>query len=299
MLIRREDLDPLLVDRFLAGIAASFAKPNPSPEERRIQGAERARFQPDFRQWLPWMLSVCGLGIAVGMAPMTRGMEPAASAVILGGPVLLMLGMGIAGFVTMMRGFKSRLNVLHSDLLAGWMPFLDLSRAERAYCETLTLLGKPDLKVDEPTARAILSDMNSLLEQSRHLDEQRLGLVGGSASTTVAALQAEQASLTSRLASAEDPEARTHLEQSLLLCAAREQNARALAPAVERVEAHQERIIQTFGSIQGTLSRLETAHQALSTPDVDEIQRRLNEVTSDVLATESAVQEVLHLRQSA
>jgi hypothetical protein len=149
VLIRREDMDSQVVDRVLAGIGTSFANPNPSREEQRIQKAERTRFQFNPKQLTSWMLSGCALGAVMAVAPMMRGVDPGVTTSLGLVATFFIMGLGGFGFVQMIRGFKSRLDVLHPDLLAGWLPFLDLSRPERAYCETLVLLSRPGLKVDD------------------------------------------------------------------------------------------------------------------------------------------------------
>jgi hypothetical protein len=299
MLIRREDMDAQIVDTFLAGIAASFANKSPTPEERSIQRLEQARFQPSGRSWLPLLMTAGALGVVTAFLPMIRGLDPALTTITAVGGQVFVVGMSVVAFFMMRRGIRSRLDTLHSDLLAGWLPFIEVSRAERAYCETLVLLSKPNLKVDDATARAVLADMNRLLASSRRLDAQRAALHGSGDRASLSSIQAERALLAERLQTVEDPEARASLAKSLELCTSREGEARALTPTVDRLESQQELIIQTFGSIQSTLARLDSAHQALAVPEVDEIQRRVTEMSSEAYATESAVQEVIALQQQA
>jgi hypothetical protein len=295
MLIRREDMDPHVVEAVMAGLTASFTKPDPSEAERRIQQAEQRRFRVDLRPFLSWIAGAFGLGAVSLAGLLATGFDPG---------LAVPVGMGVfwalfaAGMVRAISDGHRDANVLHSDLLAGWLPHLDLGRAERAYCETLVLLAKPRLQVDEQTARAILGELNGLMEVSRHLDSQRAELEGIAASGSVERIGEERASITERLTGITDPQARASLEQSLSLCETRLENARALQPVVQRLDAQQEMIIQSLASIQSTLARMEAAHQALTAPDADDIRRRLDEIRDQAHGVESAAQEIIALRAS-
>jgi hypothetical protein len=288
MLIRRDDLDPQVYEAMMTGITASYAKPNPSAAERRIQQEERRLYQPDGRLWKPWNVAALALGTAASAAMLV---ETGATATVMA-LLILPLPLIVAGVAVLVRANRN-LNVVHPDLLAGWLPHLELGRAERAYCETLALLAKPGLHVSEQTGREVLAELNRLMALSRRLDEQRSELQAGA--TDVERIEAERADVAGQLAGATDPAARANLERSLALCETRLQNAQALRPAVQQLDAQRELIAQTLAAIQSTLTRQESAHRALTAPDVDEIQRRLAEINSEARAVESAVQEVISL----
>ena len=243
---------------------------------------------------LPWLLAGIGLGAGAILALFAAGFG--AEAMIPVGSIAVG-ALTVVGIIRAFSTWARQAEVIHSDLLAGLLPCIELKRAERAYCETLVLLAKPDLQVDEQTARAILTELNRLMEQIRRLEAQRVELQAGSGPASIAESEQERDGLAARLAGATDPHARAHLEESLRLCESRLENVRALQPSVERLEAQQEVIIQTVASIQSTLARMESAHQALTAPDVEEIQQRLRAITGEARAVESALEEVTSLRR--
>jgi hypothetical protein len=294
MLIRSEDLDKQLLDRVMAGIIASYRKPNPSEAERRIQQEEKKRFAPETGPLLG------GVGAALGLAGGTFGALVGAGLMAADAALGLAIGMffmvGTVVLVPLGLREAKRVNVLHSDLLAGWLPHLELSRVDRAYCDALVQLSKPELKVDEPTARTILQELNRLVEQSRRLAAQRDELASLSTGAAEQAIETERDGISARLAAVTDPVAHDTLQQSLALCDQRLENARAIQPAVERIDAQQEMILQTLGAIHSNLTRLETAHQALGAADVDAIRHEIQEISRRAAAVESATREVQALR---
>jgi len=296
MLIRREDIDPAVFERVMRELTASYRKPAPSEAERRIQQEEAKRFQPKAGPAFAHMAKWCGLGIAAAVAvAIPFQVANVIHEAIWVTPLVFwgVFGTGVAQWV---GSLKRQMNVVHSDLLAGWLPHLELSRAERAYCSALVLLSKPELQVSEETARSLLAELNALMEQVRKLDARRTELGALAAGNEVAAIEGERAALASRAASAADPMARQTFEEGLRLCDQRLENARVVAPSIERLDAQQEMILQTLGSIHSSLTRLETAHQALSVADADDIRRQIREITARAAAVEGAVQEVQALK---
>jgi hypothetical protein len=87
--------------------------------------------------------------------------------------------------------------------------------------------------------------------------------------------------------------AREAIGQSLELLEERLKDAGALQPGLERVEAQQEVIEQTFGSVQAALSRMKVAPSRIDPPDIQELRRSVVQVRDQTRAVEQAVEEVL------
>jgi hypothetical protein len=188
--------------------------------------------------------------------------------------------------------------VIHSDLLGPWIPFLELTRAERAYCEAVSVLARPETVIDERTGRQLLQDLNGLMEHSRKIQAQRADLQRVAGGETLAALKQEQSRIAERLAGSTDEQARADLQESLALCDSRIESARATLPALERLNAQEEKIVQTLASLHSRLARIESAATQLQTPDVEDVRQTLNELTLQTKSVEDAVQEVLAVRTS-
>lgn len=170
-----------------------------------------------------------------------------------------------------------------------------LSRAERSYCEAASLLLESGRYFKEPEQREILEHLNKLLASTRHMEEQRSRIRKAMAGDTVAQLEAERAELERRAARAQDDVARQALYQSVEMCDARLNGARSLTPSLERLDAQEEVVLQTFASVQSSLARLEVAPAELAAPDTVQIRESIAEISRQTRSVEDAVQEVLLL----
>ncbi len=294
MTITTGDLDPQVLQTLLSGLNASLASPNPSAEELRVQFATRSRFRPDFRPLRNWVAG--GLLLAsIGAASLfSIGIDTgSAIGAAIGAWNGIFWGCFAVGMVQSHRTTRKGADIVHADLLTKWIPHLDLSPAERAYCETVALLAKPETQIDEKTGRQILSDLNALMRQSRHLDEQRKEIERVAGAESMAALQADRDRIAERVGSTKDPQAREDLNESLQMCESRLENARKMTPALERLDAQQEKFVQTLASIQSRLARIEMAPAAVTLPDAEEVQQTLRDLTNQTRAVEDAVQEVM------
>src|SRR5687768_5570373 len=124
------------------------------------------------------------------------------------------------------RAATSAAILVHSDLLAKWLPHIDLSQAEREFCEHVAILAPPKTQIDDETGRHILLDLNALMQQARKLDTQRAEIERLSSAESIAELESERDRIARRLESTRDPQARADLEESLSLCSSRLDNAR-------------------------------------------------------------------------
>lgn len=297
MLITSEDIDPHVARAVARGLAASFTKRNPSTDERRLQQAERRRSRADFYPLYRWMLGGAIAGSAGAAAVFGLGLDAGAA---IGASIGLWNGIFwgsfVVGLVRSIRVSRKRVNNIHPDLLFQWLPFLELSWAERAYCETLALLAKPKSRIGESAGRRILADLNALMERTRHLDVQRAELQRIAGSDSLNALEQEQARISERVESARDPVARADLEESLTLCRVRLESARRVLPAIERLDAQQEKVVQTLASLQSRIARLDSDPSPMMSPEASELKNTLNALAAQTRAVEDAVQEVTAVR---
>jgi len=294
MTIATGDLDPQVLQTLLAGLNASLSSPNPSAEELRVQFATRGRYRPDFRPLRNWVAG--GLLLAsMGAASLFSFGFDTGSAIgaAIGAWNGIFWGCFAVGMVQSHRSTRREANIIHADLFTKWIPHLNLSPAERAYCETVALLAKTETQIDEKTGSQILSDLNALMRQSRRLDDQRAEIERVAGAESISALQAERNRIAERAGSTVDAQARSDLNESLQMCESRLENARQMTPTLERLEAQQERIVQTLASIQSRLARLETAPSTVTLPDAEEVQQTLRHLTNQTRAVEDAVQEVM------
>ena len=294
MRITVQDLDPLVFQAVMAQYGASYANSNPPPEMRRIMSADRARFKPDWRPLWNWMIGGSLAATAAAASVFSFGLDPgSAIGTAIGLWNGVFWGAFALGMVQSFRKYSQDANVIHSDLFAGFIPFLDLSRSERAYCETVAILARPETQIDEETGRQILADLNALIQHSRHLDAQRVEIERLAGADSISSLQSERDGIAQRIPRTQDEQARTDLEESLALCDSRLENAGQMAPALERLDAQQEKIVQTLASIQSRLARLEAAPAPIMLPQAEEVQQTLKDLTNQTRAVEEAVQEVM------
>jgi hypothetical protein len=293
MLVRTQDLDPQTLNAVMDSLGKAVRSPDPSPELRSLLTEDSRRFRPDWRKFLPWALAGLLVPIAL-LASVPLGVSasfayPAAWVAFFAG-----FGIGIARLVT---DYVRRAKVVHSDLLAGSLPHIELTPLDRAYCEVLVWLAKPGLRVDEETARSVLGELNRLAGHFRKLEGQKAELASLSNALSHEKAVAELDRLTKQLASTEDPEARRSIEDSVELCRQRVESTLQIEPVAERLQAQQELILQTLASIQANLARLAQADQLLTETDVAAIREQSENIQSHAEAVETAVDEVVSLRQ--
>jgi len=304
VLIQRADIDLQVVEALSTQIASIVSKPNPTEAERRALSAMQTRFQNIFLQqrqaWfrsLAWVLGGMLAGFLVGLGMLATGdPEGAVAAGVTMGLAGTLIGVGSGVYARRtQRVFMQEANRLHSDLLAAWLPLVALPRAERAYAEALVQLAALE-SLDEPTARDILSQLNGLMSHHRQLETQRERIRAALGGNSAETLEAERAELRRRAEDANDPATKQALQESLRICEARLQQAKALEPALHRLDAQREVIVQTLASVQVSLTRLQAAPAAISAPDVEEITQTVAQISTQAQAVEQAVQEVMTLR---
>lgn len=305
MVIRSQDVDPAVLSTIVEQMRAVSAKRDPTDMERRAIAAEDARYQAIGRTWSQTDREVAGrilagLTVAIGfLAAVTVAMivQGAAAWAWLPGT----LGGIAAGIAGVWRSVRSRRagraaeeqDRIHHDLLANWLPVLTLSRLERTYCEALQVLANDRSALDERTGREILGQLNALIERSREIGARRASVIAALENGEDARIEAERADLAKRAGAASDPIARQALENSLQMCDARISNLGKLKPALERLEAQQEVILQTMASVQSSLARWQAAPSVSDLPDLGQIQQAVVQIDDETYAAEQAVQEVM------
>jgi hypothetical protein len=191
MLIQREDIDPQTLDKLLAGIGEGCAKTDPTPEEQRARRKAGQRLGAPLDQASKWLLGSIGYG---GISYMAVFSTPEPEWAVLSG-IAVFLVTSVIGFVKTAREMEKRAETIHPDLLKSRLPLLKLTRAERAYCETLILLFEKGTRLDAPTVQETLRQLNTLMAHSRQLDSQRTELAKTAGTESMAELEAERVRL--------------------------------------------------------------------------------------------------------
>ncbi|MEP6754430.1 MAG: hypothetical protein ABJA67_02930, partial [Chthonomonadales bacterium] len=162
--------------------------------------------------------------------------------------------------------------------------------------ETVCALLEAGGNISDETGQDILITLGKLLEQARYVKDRRERLRNATGAESAADLAEERERLALRITKVEDPQARQDLTQSLAMCDERLRHARELSPLLERLDAQCEVIEQTLLSVQASVSRLQVAPSAITAPDVEEVKRVVDEITTQTQAVEDAVQQVMSLR---
>jgi hypothetical protein len=176
-------------------------------------------------------------------------------------------------------------------------PLLRLTRAERVYCDTLQMLARVEADPQaEQTMRETLRQLNDLLTSSRQLETRRQALLPLMGANVIAELEAEYGALGQKLDQMTDGVARQSLQQSLQMCQARLENARALQQGLERLNVQQEAILHTLASAQSALARMQITSEPQVALAAEEIAETVAQMNQQTYAVEQAVQEVITLR---
>ncbi len=205
-------------------------------------------------------------------------------------------GMWWAAKATPIARLKKKVTV---EELRAVFPLLSLTRAERVYCDTVLFLAAMDVEAGaEVSLHDTLRQLNSLLTQSRKLEDRRKSLLPVLGTNTLAELQNEFGDLGSRLDATTDAVARDSLQQSLRMCSVRMENARAFEQGLVRLNAQQEAIVHTIASVHSALARMQIASEPATAASAADISHTVADMTQQTYAVEQAVQEVMTLRSS-
>ncbi len=291
MRVGLDAMDGRIGEAFTACVGAALWAANPTPEQERIRGllARRTGTNPGWQ-----------MAMAFGAFPFIIAGAQFADANF---PVAL--GLWAAGLLTSAGSFfvgrrqPNAVAQMQSSVTAEEMSEvfsqLSLSRAERFYCDTLVALAATESQEAEEM-RKLLPQVNSLLAQSRALAERRDAVVAATGGHTVESLEAEKASLAQQMADSGDPVVWESLAASGRICEERLGNAREIESALKRLDAQQEVIAQTLGSVHSSVTRRQTAPLGLSAPALAEMQQTVSQINSETRSLEQAVEEVATLR---
>jgi hypothetical protein len=300
MKMRLQDLDPEVSAHLMEQMRVILAKPHPSEAERRAVTAEQVRYLPQRADKPGHTLSILVAATLPASAFLTIMMlvtggwagwawVPGAAWCLLGGSVGFASGFRSSRAVKAVAAEGDR---VHHDLLAAWLPVVELPRLESAYWEAIQVLANDCCKLDEPTGREMLAQLNTLLARDRELIARRQSIQSVLNSGDTARLEEEREQLAGRVAAASDPIARAAMQESLRMCEVRIENVGKLKPALERLDAQQEAIVQTMASVQSALARWQAAPTVADLPSLEEVQQAVVRINDETFAVERAVQEV-------
>jgi hypothetical protein len=176
------------------------------------------------------------------------------------------------------------------------LPRLNLSKAEQSYVEIVLQMMDERTGLDEIAGQEMLEALNRLIEDYRQILMQTEAVLAAMRENPMRTLEEERTRLAARLQQTADPVARQTLQRSLDISESRLENARALATALERLDAQEEMCRQTLASVRSSLSRMKTSRAALTTGDQEEIERVAENLNARARAVEQAIQEVMSLR---
>jgi hypothetical protein len=246
-------------------------------------------------RWQPWRQAATRMGTwLMVLLALFLGMGP--RAVHASGEVLIWLGLlawVFAYYGRQLRNLRPSgpLSLTREELRAACWEIVP-GPAERAYLETLHRLSEAAPALGEPTARELLPRLVELLDSARQLDRQRERVRSAFGTETAGDLEAKCADLERRRDAASDPIVRQAFHQSRELCRERLQGLRGLEIRMERIEAQQELVNQTFASVQAALARAPVAPAGLGNPDLRAIAASLEEIGRQTRAVEQALHEV-------
>jgi len=183
-----------------------------------------------------------------------------------------------------------------SDVLEALLALADLTPAERRYGDLLVLLAREKSPLDGVARQEMLAQVNGLLEDYRMLGRHCEAVLELLDEAQEAALRAEYARLMAEAGAAEDPVVRETKRQSAALIESRVADAREVQRAAERMQAQQEAIYETLGTLHSRLTRLHLAPAGLHGGNADSLRETLEQVSGQTRAVEQAVQEVLSVR---
>ena len=174
-------------------------------------------------------------------------------------------------------------------------PYLiPLSRAEQLYCEALTALIDAEALLGRAPQEELLSHLNALLTNFRKLElAANHYRASAAASQPAEAIERELAGLWQRRNSLCDAAARETAEHSIRLCEQRLEQARRVAPVVERALAQQDLVLQTLASLEASLKRIKSVGTVRSEAEVMVVRESVEEINRQTRAMEYAVHEVM------
>ena len=294
MRVGLDEIDGRISEAFTAYVGASLWAARPTPEQAKVR--ELLGKRTGKRVGLQ-------LGLAFGAFPFIIAGAQVADANLPLAALLWIAGLSTSAF-SVLAGRRSPdpVSQLRSWLTADEMQAvfsqLSLSRVEKLYCDTLVALAATDSPPEdgESEIRKLLPQVNALLAQSRALAERRDAVVAAMGGHSVDALEAEKETLSTRMADSADPAVRESLSAGARICDERLRNAQDIEAAIKRLDAQQEVIAQTLGSVHSSVTRRQTAPLGQSAPALSEMRETVSHINQETKSLEQAVEEVAALR---
>lgn len=169
-----------------------------------------------------------------------------------------------------------------------------LTANQLSYLNAVIQILKSPL-LDDGARRSLLAQLRGVLDESERINGERerlLGHIGASESNQ--SLDDEYRQLSDRLAATQDASARASLQQAIDLCDRRRSSRDRFRPLVERAEAQQAIIDQTFRHVAETFASSSpvATGQLVSDAALPQIQDRLADLHAQSAAFQDAVNEV-------
>jgi len=261
------------------------------PGAARLHSAGARRWREALRRnsYHFWTAGACFVGGFVAV-PLLASQGPGLTVTALVGMQVLAAGLIHRG---MHHANEDLTQLADPEVMRNAGKLIELSSAERLYCDGVGSLIEAEQALSESVQREILSQLNDLLSSYRKLDGPVRQSLAARGSQPIEGLEHEFSELVRRRDATLDAMARATTDQSVNLCAQRLSDARALVPARERAEAQQELILQALASVHASLTRMALADSVEA--DVGALQQTVAQVNRQTRAVEDAVQEVLTL----
>jgi hypothetical protein len=206
---------------------------------------------------------------------------------------LLLLSPGILLVATSLPRVRAP-RTLQAPTLRALLTEPELPRVERLYSEAVLMLLETPTKQPAPL-RALLQDINQLVQADRAMAAQQHRLQAATDSLALHHAEVEHQQLQERLARESDPIAHTALSESLGLCAERLEHLRSLPLLLHRLEAQRELLAQGVALAHAALLRTRTAPLALVPPELTQLRTRVRQLTSESQALEEATRSLQEL----
>ncbi|MDW8104659.1 MAG: hypothetical protein RMK92_06565 [Armatimonadota bacterium] len=214
--------------------------------------------------------------------------QDALSAVLL----LASVGATVGALLYLERAWQQVLAERWNRALTGLLRKSGERGAQRAYLQLLLDLME-SRHLDESFLRSLLEQANGLLDCALQLEGYRQQL----ASPALTSLNESRQRLQAKLEQSEDPVARRAIEDSLRLLDERIQARQQVSLYLQRVDALQELVLQMFGALHESLTRLKTFPLQPEQVDTHSLYERLSGIQQETRALAQALQEMYQLEQ--
>lgn len=192
-----------------------------------------------------------------------------------------------------------RINTLSAPEMRALFSRLSLNRAQRIYCDMLILVSQiPQNEVPDKTLHESLKHADQLMNSYNLLDKKRIAIGNTLGSQNIEELTQECESLRSKVANCADPFLIGTYRSNLEMCEVRLGNAIAIQKNYAKIKSEQDTVIQTLLALNSGIARQFLAPELYEDIEVGQTASSIQEVFQQITSVESAVEEILHLRNS-